>query len=82
MKLATAREGGLQVRNPIPPKVRRVWGLLQAKSYTTTKRPPSEDWRKGEGVSTQASSSLSDRGSQLHCASQNSLRIASKLDVM
>ncbi|GBM63673.1 hypothetical protein AVEN_112837-1 [Araneus ventricosus] len=32
--------GGFQVRNPIPPKIRRVWGLLPLKSYVVPKRPP------------------------------------------
>ncbi|GBO38997.1 hypothetical protein AVEN_246840-1 [Araneus ventricosus] len=31
--------GGFQVRNPIPPKIRRVWGLLYAKSYAVAKCP-------------------------------------------
>ncbi|GBL74494.1 hypothetical protein AVEN_188871-1 [Araneus ventricosus] len=46
--------GGLKVRNPIPPKIRRVWGLLHAKPYIVAKRPPVGVARKfGEGVTTQ-----------------------------
>ncbi|GBN77084.1 hypothetical protein AVEN_242239-1 [Araneus ventricosus] len=32
--------GGFQVRNLIPLKIRRVWGLSHAKSYVVAKRPP------------------------------------------
>ncbi|GBO17443.1 hypothetical protein AVEN_113224-1 [Araneus ventricosus] len=35
------RAEGLQVRNPIPLKICRVWGLLHAKSYVVDKRSPS-----------------------------------------
>ncbi|GBN92918.1 hypothetical protein AVEN_143447-1 [Araneus ventricosus] len=42
--------GGLQVRNPIPLKIRRVCGLLHAKSYVVVKRPPvGVAWKFGEG---------------------------------
>ncbi|GBM65278.1 hypothetical protein AVEN_193812-1 [Araneus ventricosus] len=42
--------GGSQARNPIPLKIRRVWGLLHAKSYIVAKRPPVGVARKfGEG---------------------------------
>ncbi|GBN46073.1 hypothetical protein AVEN_246108-1 [Araneus ventricosus] len=34
------RGRGLQARNPIPLKIRRVWGQLSAKSYVMAKRPP------------------------------------------
>ncbi|GBM77268.1 hypothetical protein AVEN_265574-1, partial [Araneus ventricosus] len=41
---------GPEVRNPIPLKIRRVWGLLHAKSYVGSKRPPVAVARKfGEG---------------------------------
>ncbi|GBN40174.1 hypothetical protein AVEN_159704-1 [Araneus ventricosus] len=74
--------GGFQVRNPIPLKIRRVWGLLYAKSYVVAKRPPvGVAWKLGEGVSAQVSSSSSDRGSKLRGLSQNSPRVASKRDV-
>ncbi|GBM20786.1 hypothetical protein AVEN_108239-1 [Araneus ventricosus] len=74
--------GGSQVRNPIPLKIRRVWGLLHAKSYVVAKRPPVGVARKfGEGMPAQASSSPSERGSKLRGPSPNSLRVASKRDV-
>ncbi|GBM32202.1 hypothetical protein AVEN_131594-1 [Araneus ventricosus] len=58
--------GGLQVRNPIPLKIRRVWGLLHAKSYVVAKRPPvGVAWKFGEEVPAQVSSSSSDHGSKL-----------------
>ncbi|GBO06136.1 hypothetical protein AVEN_163342-1 [Araneus ventricosus] len=42
--------GGSQVRNSIPLKIRRVWGLLHAKSYVVAKRPLVSVARKfGEG---------------------------------
>ncbi|GBN11617.1 hypothetical protein AVEN_176267-1 [Araneus ventricosus] len=42
--------GGSQVRNPILLKIRRVWGLLHAKSYVVAKRPPVGVARKfGDG---------------------------------
>ncbi|GBL91630.1 hypothetical protein AVEN_23676-1 [Araneus ventricosus] len=45
---------GFQVRNPIPLKIRRALGLLNAKSYIGSKRPPAGVVRKfGErGVSS------------------------------
>ncbi|GBM62291.1 hypothetical protein AVEN_113329-1 [Araneus ventricosus] len=50
-----------QIRNPIPLKIRRVWGLLHAKSYVVVKRPPVGVVRKfGERVAAQVSSSSSD----------------------
>ncbi|GBM61719.1 hypothetical protein AVEN_120568-1 [Araneus ventricosus] len=74
--------GGSQVRNPIPLKIRRVWGLLHAKSYVVAKRPPVGVARKfGEGVPAQVSSSSSDRGSKLRGPSLNIHRVASKRDV-
>ncbi|GBN43284.1 hypothetical protein AVEN_167533-1 [Araneus ventricosus] len=85
--------GGLVVRsrlwgrrvpdsNPIPLKIRRVWGLLHIKSYEVAKRPPAgEAWKPGEGVPDQVSSSTSDRGSKLRGPSLNSPRVASKRDV-
>nr|GBM71797.1 hypothetical protein AVEN_84168-1 [Araneus ventricosus] len=61
---------------------RSVWGLLHAKSYVVAKRPPAGvAWKLGEGVSAQASSSSSDRGSKLRGPSQTSPRVASKRDV-
>ncbi|GBM61338.1 hypothetical protein AVEN_150486-1 [Araneus ventricosus] len=63
--------GGLVVRsrprNPIPLKIRRVWGLLHAKSYVVAKRPPPLVWRAslGRGMPSQVSSSSSDRDSKL-----------------
>ncbi|GBM70314.1 hypothetical protein AVEN_102652-1 [Araneus ventricosus] len=69
-----------QVRNPIPLKIRRVWGLLHAKSYVVDKRPPVGVARKfEEGVPAQVSSS-SDRGSKLRGPSLNSSLVVSKLD--
>ncbi|GBO00774.1 hypothetical protein AVEN_110770-1 [Araneus ventricosus] len=73
---------GLQVRNPIPLKICRVWGLLHAKSYVVAKRPPAGvAWKLREGAPTQVSCSSSDRGSKLRGPSQNSPRVASKRDV-
>ncbi|GBN15526.1 hypothetical protein AVEN_180318-1 [Araneus ventricosus] len=55
-------DGGPQ----IPPKIRRVLGLLHAKSYLGAKRPASCVARKlGEWVPTQAPSSSSNRGSKI-----------------
>ncbi|GBM17255.1 hypothetical protein AVEN_223794-1 [Araneus ventricosus] len=72
----------LQVRNPIPLKIRRVWDLLHAKSYVVAKRPPvGVAWKFSEGVPAQVSSSSSDRGSKLQGPSQNSPRVASKRGV-
>ncbi|GBM10154.1 hypothetical protein AVEN_258757-1 [Araneus ventricosus] len=34
------RGRGFQIRNPIPLKIRRLWGLLHAKSHAVAKRPP------------------------------------------
>ncbi|GBM02193.1 hypothetical protein AVEN_190610-1 [Araneus ventricosus] len=63
-------------------KIRRVWGLLHAKSSVVVKRPPvGVAWKFGEGVPAQVSSSSSDRGSKLRGPSQNSPRVASKRDV-
>ncbi|GBO23477.1 hypothetical protein AVEN_150936-1 [Araneus ventricosus] len=43
-------DGGFEVPNPIPLKIRRVWGLLHAKSDEVAKRPPVCVVRKfGEG---------------------------------
>ncbi|GBL83623.1 Transposable element Tc3 transposase, partial [Araneus ventricosus] len=45
---------GFQDRNPIPLKIRRVWGLLHPKSYVVTKCPPFVGaWKLGEGVPAQ-----------------------------
>ncbi|GBM35990.1 hypothetical protein AVEN_78087-1 [Araneus ventricosus] len=72
--------GGFKVRNPIPLKIRRVWGLLHAKPYVSAKRPPvGVAYKLGEGVPAQVSSS--DRGPKLRGPSQNSPRVASKRDV-
>ncbi|GBM54136.1 hypothetical protein AVEN_113299-1 [Araneus ventricosus] len=50
-KVSTSGLGGSQVRNPIPPKIRRVWDLLHAKSYVVAKRPPVDvAWKLGEGL--------------------------------
>ncbi|GBM18459.1 hypothetical protein AVEN_66819-1 [Araneus ventricosus] len=68
---------GPEGRNPIPLKIRRVWGLLHVKSYVVVKRPPvGVAWKFGEGVPAQVSSSSSDRGSKLRGPSQNSPRVA------
>ncbi|GBO13408.1 hypothetical protein AVEN_63571-1 [Araneus ventricosus] len=73
---ATPKAGGLQVRNPIPLKILRVWGLLHAISYVVAKRPPvGVAWKFGEGVPTQVPSSSSDRGSKLRGPSQNNPRV-------
>ncbi|GBO00806.1 hypothetical protein AVEN_7465-1 [Araneus ventricosus] len=43
------RAGGVQLRNPIPPKIRRAWGLLHAKSYVVAKCPlVGVAWELGE----------------------------------
>ncbi|GBM30663.1 hypothetical protein AVEN_203326-1 [Araneus ventricosus] len=74
--------GGLRVRNPIPLKLRRVWGLLHVKSYVAAKRPPvGVAWKFEEGVPVQMSSSSSDCGSKLRGPSQNSPRVASKRNI-
>ncbi|GBM01786.1 hypothetical protein AVEN_205453-1 [Araneus ventricosus] len=78
--------GGLVVRSrargrkvpgsPIPLKIRRIWGLLHAKSYAAAIRLPAGAVRKvGEGVSPQMSSS--DRVSKLRDPSPNSPCVAS-----
>ncbi|GBL72603.1 hypothetical protein AVEN_127866-1 [Araneus ventricosus] len=73
---------GFQVQNPIPLKIRRVWGLLHVKSYVVAKRPlVGVAWKFGEGVTAQVSSSSPDRGSKLRGPSENSPRVASKRDV-
>ncbi|GBL74887.1 hypothetical protein AVEN_243725-1 [Araneus ventricosus] len=42
--------GAFQIRNPIPLKIHRVWGLLIAKSCVLVKRPPAGVVRKlGKG---------------------------------
>ncbi|GBM03722.1 hypothetical protein AVEN_134943-1 [Araneus ventricosus] len=62
---------------PIPLKIRRVWGLLHVKSYVVAKRPPvGVAWKFGEGVPAQVSSSSSDSDSKLRGPSQNSPRVA------
>ncbi|GBN75711.1 hypothetical protein AVEN_113520-1 [Araneus ventricosus] len=85
--------GGLVVRsrlwsrrvpgsNPIPLNICRVWGLLHAKSYVVSKRPPvCVAWMFGEGVAAKVSSSSPHRGSKSRGPSQNSPRVASKRDV-
>ncbi|GBM40075.1 hypothetical protein AVEN_23162-1 [Araneus ventricosus] len=70
--------GGSQVRNPIPLKIRRRWGLLKSKSYVVAKRPPAGDAKAWKGVPAQVSSSSSDRGSKLRGPSLNSPHVASK----
>ncbi|GBM76813.1 hypothetical protein AVEN_122190-1 [Araneus ventricosus] len=73
---------GSQARTPIPLKIRRVWGLLHAKSYVVAKRPPvGVAWKFGQGVPAQVSSSSSDRNSKLRGPSLNSPCVASKRDV-
>ncbi|GBM06656.1 hypothetical protein AVEN_190875-1 [Araneus ventricosus] len=62
-------------------EIRRVWGVLHVKSYVVAKRyPVGVEWKFGEGVPAQVSSSSSDHGSKLRGPSQNSPRFASKLD--
>ncbi|GBO37443.1 hypothetical protein AVEN_161633-1 [Araneus ventricosus] len=69
--------GDSQVQNPIPLKIRRVWGLLHAKSYVVAKRPNVGVARKlAEEVPAQVSSSSSDGGSKLRDPSPNSPRVA------
>ncbi|GBL83992.1 hypothetical protein AVEN_23495-1 [Araneus ventricosus] len=81
-KVSALGTAGFQVRNPIPLKIRRVWGLLHVKSYVVVKRPPvGVAWNFGEGVPAQVSSSSSDRGSKLRGPFQYSPRVASKRDV-
>ncbi|GBM83336.1 hypothetical protein AVEN_101099-1 [Araneus ventricosus] len=65
-KVSALGPEGSMVRNPIPLKIRRVWGLLHAKSYAVAKRPPVGVVRKfGDGVRAHVLSSSSDRGSKL-----------------
>ncbi|GBM63580.1 hypothetical protein AVEN_173079-1 [Araneus ventricosus] len=72
------RAGGPQVRNPFPPKIRRVWGPLHAKSYVVAKRPSAGvAWKFGERAPVQVSSSSSDRGSKIRGPNQNSPRVVS-----
>ncbi|GBM49616.1 hypothetical protein AVEN_248995-1 [Araneus ventricosus] len=67
-----------QARNPIPLMIRRVLGLLHAKSCVGAKPPPAGVVRKFRGeVPPQVSSSSSYRGSKLRGPSQNSPRVAS-----
>ncbi|GBO04576.1 hypothetical protein AVEN_269662-1 [Araneus ventricosus] len=74
--------GRFQIRNPIPLKIRRVWGLLHVKSYVVRKRPLlGVAWKFGEGVPAQVSSSSSNLGSKLRGPSQNRTVVASKRDV-
>ncbi|GBM87871.1 hypothetical protein AVEN_182890-1 [Araneus ventricosus] len=72
---------GLQVRDPISLKIRRVLGLLHVKSYVGRPNVLLLVWKFGEGVPAQVSSSSSDRSSKLQSSSQNSPRVASKWDV-
>ncbi|GBN96572.1 hypothetical protein AVEN_180189-1 [Araneus ventricosus] len=52
-KVPTSGPEGRRFRNPIPPKIRRVWGLLHAKPYAVAKRPPVGVARKlGEGCAS------------------------------
>ncbi|GBL81699.1 hypothetical protein AVEN_93477-1 [Araneus ventricosus] len=44
------KAGLFQVRNPIPLKTHRVWGLLYVKSYLVAKRPPAGVMRKAGEV--------------------------------
>ncbi|GBN39996.1 hypothetical protein AVEN_140109-1 [Araneus ventricosus] len=68
---------GLRVRNPIPLKIRRVWGQLHVKSYVVAKHPPvGVTWKFGEVVPAQVLSSSTDRGSKLRGPSQHSPRFA------
>ncbi|GBO44666.1 hypothetical protein AVEN_167398-1 [Araneus ventricosus] len=76
------REPESQVRNTVPLKIRRVWGLLHAKSYVVAKRPPVGVRGSLErGVPAQVSSSSSDCGSELRGPSLSSPRVAIKRDV-
>ncbi|GBM12961.1 hypothetical protein AVEN_164012-1 [Araneus ventricosus] len=59
LAVRSRRAEGFQVRNPIPLKIRRVLGLLYAKSYVKggAKCPPLGVMRKfGEGVPAHVSS--------------------------
>ncbi|GBN83198.1 hypothetical protein AVEN_203035-1 [Araneus ventricosus] len=64
-----------RVRDPIPLKIRRVWGLLHAKSCVGVVR------KFGEGVLAQVSSSSSDHGLKLRGLSQIGPSVVSKRDV-
>ncbi|GBM53120.1 hypothetical protein AVEN_130773-1 [Araneus ventricosus] len=78
-KVSALGPEGFHVRNPVPLKIRRVWGLLHVKSYVVVKRPPvGVAWKFGEGVPVQVSSSSSECGSKLRGPSQNSPLVASK----
>ncbi|GBO02309.1 hypothetical protein AVEN_163733-1 [Araneus ventricosus] len=80
--VARYRLWGRRVRNPIPLKIRLVWGLLHAKSYVVAKHHPAGVvWKFGERALAQVSSSSSGSGSKLRGPSQNSPRVASKRDV-
>ncbi|GBL94786.1 hypothetical protein AVEN_244765-1 [Araneus ventricosus] len=58
---------------PVSTKDRRVWRLLDAKSYVVAKRPPVGVVRKfAERVPAQVSSSSSDRSSKLRGADYSS----------
>ncbi|GBN15283.1 hypothetical protein AVEN_85906-1 [Araneus ventricosus] len=73
-----SRAGGLQVRNPIPPKNRRVSGpgaRYIRPGQMSSRSCGAEAWRR---VPDQVSSSSSDRGSKLRGPSQNSLHVAAK----
>ncbi|GBN54319.1 hypothetical protein AVEN_188184-1 [Araneus ventricosus] len=45
----------VQVRNPIPLKIRLLWGLLHVKSYVVCRRPTGVVRKFGEGVPAQVS---------------------------
>ncbi|GBL83416.1 hypothetical protein AVEN_110715-1 [Araneus ventricosus] len=81
-KVSASESEGLQVRNPIPLKIRSVLGLLHDKSYvggqTSYRWCGAEIWK---GVKAQVSSSSSDRGPKLQGPSQNRPRVASKWGV-
>ncbi|GBM82176.1 hypothetical protein AVEN_40258-1 [Araneus ventricosus] len=69
-------EGRFQVRNPIRLKIRRVFGLLQVKSYVRSQ--PSSRWcgvKIWRSEPAQVLSSSSDRDSKLRGPSQNSPRV-------
>ncbi|GBM13395.1 hypothetical protein AVEN_54405-1 [Araneus ventricosus] len=71
-KVSACGIGGLQARNPIPPKVHRVWSLLRAKSPVVANRPHADAARNlGEGVPFQASLSSSNHGSKLRSPFQH-----------
>ncbi|GBM25429.1 hypothetical protein AVEN_245834-1 [Araneus ventricosus] len=70
--------GGLQARNPIPLKIRRVWDLLHSKSHAVPNVLPLVWSGSLERVTGQVSSSSSDRGLNLRGPSQTSPRVASE----